>query len=94
MRGCRCRRRQGAGLRCRQQARCPSQVRLRAAGEFEKIALFLTFSEYGLSWQIVSAVIAELMQDKDPEKTSRVMKAVLEMNKLDIKRLQEAYDQN
>lgn len=48
--------------------------------------------KYGLSWQIVPTVLATLMKDKDAEKTSRVMKAVLQMNKLDINRLQQAYD--
>ena len=49
--------------------------------------------KYGLSWQIVPTVLGEMMQDKDPEKTNRVMKAILQMVKIDIKRLQEAYEQ-
>ena len=48
---------------------------------------------YGLSWQIVPTALGRLMSDTDPEKSSRVMKAVLHMQKLDIQRLQEAYDQ-
>jgi predicted 3-demethylubiquinone-9 3-methyltransferase (glyoxalase superfamily) len=47
--------------------------------------------KYGLSWQIVPTIIGELMTDKDPAKTDRVMKAVLQMTKLDIKRLKDAY---
>ncbi|MGD9851960.1 MAG: VOC family protein [Nitrospirales bacterium] len=47
--------------------------------------------KYGLSWQIVPSVLSEMMQDHDPEKTNRVMRALLQMKKLDIKRLQEAY---
>jgi predicted 3-demethylubiquinone-9 3-methyltransferase (glyoxalase superfamily) len=49
--------------------------------------------KYGLSWQIVPTVLGELMRDKDPEKSQRVMKAMLKMNKIDIKILKQAYDQ-
>jgi predicted 3-demethylubiquinone-9 3-methyltransferase (glyoxalase superfamily) len=47
---------------------------------------------YGLSWQIVPSVLGKLLGDKDSEKAQRVMKAMLQMDKLDIKRLQEASD--
>jgi predicted 3-demethylubiquinone-9 3-methyltransferase (glyoxalase superfamily) len=48
--------------------------------------------KYGLSWQIVPTVLAELYQDKDAEKTKRVMEAMLKMDKLDIKTLKQAYE--
>jgi len=48
--------------------------------------------KYGLSWQIVPTVLGEMMQDKDAEKSKRVMEAMLQMDKLDIKRLKQAYD--
>lgn len=48
---------------------------------------------YGLSWQIVPTVIAELMQDKDPKKSGKVMEALLQMKKLDIAGLKRAYEQ-
>ena len=48
--------------------------------------------KYGLSWQIVPTVLAELYQDKDAEKTKRVTEAMLKMDKLDIKTLKQAYD--
>jgi predicted 3-demethylubiquinone-9 3-methyltransferase (glyoxalase superfamily) len=48
--------------------------------------------KYGLSWQIVPTVLAELYQDKDAEKTKRVMEAMLQMDKLDIKALKQAYE--
>jgi predicted 3-demethylubiquinone-9 3-methyltransferase (glyoxalase superfamily) len=47
--------------------------------------------KYGLSWQIVPSVLGEMMQDKYPEKSERVMKAMLQMKKLDIKSLEQAY---
>jgi predicted 3-demethylubiquinone-9 3-methyltransferase (glyoxalase superfamily) len=48
--------------------------------------------KYGLSWQIVPTVLIELLQDKDPEKVKRVMQAMLQMNKIDIKTLKKAYE--
>ena len=47
--------------------------------------------KYGLSWQIIPTVLSKLMSDPDTAKSSRVMKAMLQMDKIDIKRLQEAY---
>jgi predicted 3-demethylubiquinone-9 3-methyltransferase (glyoxalase superfamily) len=49
--------------------------------------------KYGVSWQVIPSVLAELLQDDDAEKSNNVMSAMLQMEKLDIKRLQEAYDQ-
>jgi len=46
---------------------------------------------YGLSWQIVPRILPQLLK-KDPETSNRVMKALMQMKKLDIARLQEAYD--
>jgi predicted 3-demethylubiquinone-9 3-methyltransferase (glyoxalase superfamily) len=48
--------------------------------------------KYGLSWQIVPPVLGELLQDKDANKSERVMEAMLQMNKLDIKKLKQAYE--
>ncbi|MGH7289258.1 MAG: VOC family protein [Myxococcota bacterium] len=47
---------------------------------------------FGLSWQIVPSVLGELLQGKDPAKSKRAMDAMLEMDKLDIERLRNAYD--
>ena len=49
--------------------------------------------KYGLSWQIVPSTLRELIGDKDPEKSKRVMKAMLQMTKIDIQGLKQAYDQ-
>ncbi len=48
--------------------------------------------KYGLSWQIVPTVLHKLMQDKDAEGANRVMQAILQMDKLDIKLLEQAYN--
>ena len=46
---------------------------------------------FGVSWQIVPTALPRLLQDKDPEKAERVMGAMLQMEKLDIERLEQAY---
>lgn len=48
---------------------------------------------FGLSWQIVPAVLDEMLRDKDPKKTEGVMTALIQMKKIDIKRLKQAYEQ-
>jgi len=47
---------------------------------------------FGVSWQVIPSILGKLLQDKDTEKANRVMKAMLQMDKIDIKRLQQAYD--
>jgi predicted 3-demethylubiquinone-9 3-methyltransferase (glyoxalase superfamily) len=47
--------------------------------------------KYGLSWQIIPTALGKLMSDPDPEKSSRVMNAMLQMDKIDINRLEEAH---
>jgi len=46
---------------------------------------------FGVSWQVAPVVLEEMLQDEDEVKTQRVMKAMLSMNKLDIKALERAY---
>jgi len=50
--------------------------------------------KFGLSWQIVPTALIEFLSDRDPEKAARVMKTMLTMKKLDIRRLQHAYDES
>ena len=47
--------------------------------------------KFGLSWQIVPSGLRELMQDKNPEKSKRVMEALLKMDKLEIQGLEKAF---
>jgi predicted 3-demethylubiquinone-9 3-methyltransferase (glyoxalase superfamily) len=49
--------------------------------------------KYGLSWQIIPSALGKLLGDKDHAKANRVMMAMLQMDKIDIQRLQQAYDQ-
>jgi predicted 3-demethylubiquinone-9 3-methyltransferase (glyoxalase superfamily) len=48
---------------------------------------------YGLSWQVVPTELAEMLQDEDPERAERVMAAMLQMKKIDLETLRQAYDQ-
>ena len=49
--------------------------------------------KYGLSWQIIPTDLGQLLGDPDPKKSSRVMKAMLQMDKIDVDRLKQAYAQ-
>lgn len=49
--------------------------------------------KYGVSWQIVPTALGQMLQDKDHEKAKRVMQAMLQMDKIDIAGLKQAYEQ-
>ena len=48
--------------------------------------------KYGLSWQIIPTILGKLMGDKNPKKAGAAVQAMLQMKKIDIKGLQQAYD--
>lgn len=48
--------------------------------------------KFGLSWQVVPTVLPEMLNDPDRKKADRVMKAMMQMHKLDVAKLQEAYN--
>ena len=48
--------------------------------------------KFGVSWQVVPAVLIEMLQDKDPQKAKRVMAAMLKMKKISIAALRQAYE--
>jgi predicted 3-demethylubiquinone-9 3-methyltransferase (glyoxalase superfamily) len=47
--------------------------------------------KFGVSWQITPTVLIDMLHDKNPEKSGRVMKAMLQMQKIDIETLKAAY---
>jgi predicted 3-demethylubiquinone-9 3-methyltransferase (glyoxalase superfamily) len=47
---------------------------------------------FGVSWQIVPAVLSEMLQDKERERSKRVMAAMLKMKKIDVEALRKAYE--
>ena len=49
--------------------------------------------KFGLSWQIVPTVLIEMLNDPDPEKARRVTETMLQMKKIDIPTLEQAYEQ-
>lgn len=48
--------------------------------------------KFGLSWQIIPTALGQLMSDPDPVKAGRVTQAMMQMTKIDIARLQQAYN--
>ena len=48
--------------------------------------------KFGLSWQVVPSILVEMLQDKDAEKSKSVMQAMMQMRKIDIARLRQAYE--
>jgi len=63
--------------------------KLSAGGEKSRCG-WLT-DKYGVTWQIIPTILGKLMGDPDRKKAGQVMKAMLQMDKIDIKRLEEAY---
>ena len=49
--------------------------------------------KFGISWQIIPSALGELMTDPDPEKSKRVMQAMMQMGKIDIAGLKRAHQQ-
>ncbi len=48
--------------------------------------------KYGVSWQVVPTILGEMLNDKDPAKAERVVRAMLQMTKLDLGKLKQAYE--
>jgi len=65
--------------------------KLSAGGKTERCGWLK--DKYGLSWQIIPSALGRLMRDNNAAKAQSVMKALLQMDKIDIARLQQAYDQ-
>jgi predicted 3-demethylubiquinone-9 3-methyltransferase (glyoxalase superfamily) len=81
------------------QVHCESQEeidyyweKLSAGGDEKAQACGWLKDKFGLSWQIVPSILGKLAQG-DPKKSGSVMQALMKMKKLDIKTLQQAYDQ-
>lgn len=50
--------------------------------------------KFGLSWQIIPTKLLPMLQDKDPQRSGRVMEAMLRMKKIDLAGLERAYNNN
>jgi predicted 3-demethylubiquinone-9 3-methyltransferase (glyoxalase superfamily) len=49
--------------------------------------------KFGVSWQIIPSALSELLRDKNPAKSKNVMQAMMQMGKIDINGLKQAYAQ-
>ena len=78
-------------VNCESQAEVDAYWRKLSAGGQEVQCGWLK-DRFGLSWQVVPTILPEMLQDKDPEKSRRVMAAMLKMNKIDIAALKKAYE--
>ena len=75
---------------CETQAEVDELWEKLTAGGSEVQCGWLT-DKFGVSWQIIPKALMELMQDKDPVKSQRVFKAMLQMTKIDVEGLKRAY---
>ena len=66
--------------------------KLLAGGGEESVCGWLK-DRYGVSWQVVPKLLGELTKDEDKDRAAAVLKAMLQMKKIDCAALQEAYDQ-
>ncbi|EPG72874.1 3-demethylubiquinone-9 3-methyltransferase domain protein [Leptospira fainei serovar Hurstbridge str. BUT 6] len=78
-------------VRCETQAEINERWEtLSAGGEKQKCGWVK--DKFGISWQIIPPILGELLQDKDPKKSQRVLQAMLKMDKIDIAELKRAYE--
>lgn len=78
-------------VNCETQQEIDEYWKKLSAGGREVQCGWLT-DKYGLSWQIVPTILDKMVSDPDPKKAERVMKAMLQMKKIDIKGLEQAYE--
>ena len=78
-------------VRCDNQAELDRYWDALIAGGGKAQACGWLIDRFGLRWQIVPAILDELMRDKDPARSKRVTDALLRMVKLDIAALEKAY---
>ena len=57
----------------------------------EKLECGWLTDRFGITWQIIPVTLGEMLNDPDPDKSQRVMKAMMQMEKIDIERLKQAY---
>jgi predicted 3-demethylubiquinone-9 3-methyltransferase (glyoxalase superfamily) len=76
-------------IHCQTQAEIDKYWKALSAGGKESQCGWLK-DKYGVSWQVVPTILVNLLSSKDTAKTRRVMQAILQMRKLDIKALKQA----
>jgi predicted 3-demethylubiquinone-9 3-methyltransferase (glyoxalase superfamily) len=78
-------------VRCKNQEEIDEYWSKLTQGEEPSVCGWLK-DKYGLSWQIAPASMDKWLNDKDPERSDRVMAALIQMKKLDMKVLEDAYE--
>ncbi len=76
-------------VNCESQAEVDDLWEKLSAGGQKSQCGWLT-DKYGLSWQIIPTALGKLMSDPDPARSGRVIKAMLQMGKIDIQALERA----
>jgi predicted 3-demethylubiquinone-9 3-methyltransferase (glyoxalase superfamily) len=61
--------------------------------EGEKLKMGWLTDKFGISWQVIPSILDEMLKDKDPDKSKRVMEAMMKMDKMDIEKLKQAYEE-
>jgi predicted 3-demethylubiquinone-9 3-methyltransferase (glyoxalase superfamily) len=77
-------------VNCESQAEVDELWEKLSAGG-EKLRCGWLTDKYGVTWQIIPSALGRLLGDKDPRKAANVMQAMLQMQKIDVKGLEEAY---
>ena len=78
-------------VRCKNQAELDYYWKKLSGGGGEEVACGWLKDKFGVSWQIIPDGLMEMLDSKDPERVERVMAAIMDMVKLDIKKLKAAY---
>jgi predicted 3-demethylubiquinone-9 3-methyltransferase (glyoxalase superfamily) len=78
-------------VRCKNQAELDYYWKKLTSGGGKEVACGWLKDKFGVAWQIVPDSVMEMLDSKNPEKVERVMAAVMDMVKLDIKKLKAAY---
>ncbi len=76
---------------CENQAEVDSYWEKLSAGGEPGACGWLT-DRFGVSWQVIPRILTEMLSDKDPAKAGRVMNAMLQMKKIDVAQLEQAYE--
>jgi predicted 3-demethylubiquinone-9 3-methyltransferase (glyoxalase superfamily) len=78
-------------VRCKNQAELDYYWKKLTSGGGEEVACGWLKDKFGVAWQVIPDGLMEMLDSKHPEKVERVMAAVMNMGKLDIKKLKAAY---
>lgn len=76
---------------CKTQQEIDDYATKLASGGGSEVACGWVTDKFGLSWQIVPEHIREMISDRDPQRSQRVLSTLWKMNRLDLAALQKAY---